>query len=277
MKVEFRGLEEDRALILIEDADPAFVNALRRTLLTDVPKMAIEDVEFHLGPIRGEDGEEYESVTPLFDEIIAHRLGLVPIPTDLELFVPRDRCESCEGEGCTNCTIMYSLNQKGPGTVFSRDLKPIGDPHFEPVDPDIPIVKLGEGQAVLIYSTAILGTGHQHTKWQAAHAVAYKYYPILEFDPKDKALDESVAKVCPVNILEAGDGGFRVTDIEKCTLCKLCEEKSEGRIKVKGDPTRFLFHFETDGSLTALDVLLKGLEILQEKFAGVAENVGALT
>ncbi len=276
MKVEVRDLQEDRALLLIEDADPATVNALRRILMAEVPKMAIEDVEFHLGPIRGEDGQEYESVTPLFDEIIAHRLGLIPIPTDLEVFVPREECKDCGGDGCTNCTIMYSLNKKGPGTVFSRDLEPIGDSRLRPVDPDIPIVKLGEGQAMLIYSTAVLGTGQTHAKWQAAQAVAYKYYPILEFDSKDKALDEEVAGVCPVNILEAGDGEFRVTDIEKCTLCKLCEEQSEGRIKVKGDPTRFLFHFETDRSLTAHQALKKGLEILQGKFTEVAKNVEAI-
>ncbi len=276
MKVEVRDLKEDRAILLIEDASPALANALRRTLVADVPKMAIEDVEFHLGPIRGEDGKEYESITPLFDEIIAHRLSLIPIPTDLDLFVPRDICEACGGEGCTNCTIMYSLNKKGPCTVFSGDLEPIGDSKYKPVDTHIPIVKLGEGQAMLVYATAILGTGRGHAKWQGAQAAAYKYYPGLQFDPKDKALDETVADVCPVNILEAGDEGFRVTDIEKCTLCKLCEEASEGRMKVVGDTTKFIFRFETDRSLTAGQALVKALEILHEKFVDVAERVGEL-
>lgn len=271
MKLSVRDLQEDKALLLLEEADPAAVNALRRTLIADVPKMAIEDVEFHLGPIRGEEGEEYESVTPLFDEIIAHRLGLIPIPTDLDLYNPREGCPSCDGEGCTNCTIMYSLNKKGPGTVFSGDLEPLGDSGLKPRDPTIPIVKLGEGQAMLVYTTAVLGYGRDHAKWQAAQAAAYKYYPELEFDPKDEALDEDVAAVCPVNILEA-DGEFRVTEIEKCTLCKLCEEASEGRIKVRGDPARFLFRFETDGALTASQVLAKGLEILEEKFAHLAEG-----
>lgn len=277
MKLHVRDLKEDRAVLLLEDSDPAFANALRRTLMADVPKMAIEEVEFHLGPIRGEDGQEYESVTPLFDEIIAHRLGLIPIPTELDFFLPRESCPNCGGEGCTQCAIMYSLNKKGPGMVFSRDLEPIGDTRYRPVEPDIPIVKLGDGQAMLIYATAILGTGKNHAKWQAAQAVAYKYYPILEFDPRDKALDEEVARVCPVDILESSDGEFRVTDIEKCTLCKLCEEKSEGRIKVKGDPTRLIFRFETDRSLTAQQVLVKGLEILGAKFEGVAESIRGLT
>ncbi|MFQ6013424.1 MAG: DNA-directed RNA polymerase subunit D [Thermoplasmata archaeon] len=276
MKVEVRRMTEQEATLLIEDAEPSFVNALRRTLMADVPKMAIEEVEFHLGPIRGEDGKEYESVTPLFDEIIAHRLSLIPIPTDLEVFEPRGTCSTCGGEGCPHCTVMFSLNKRGPGTVFSRDLLPVGDTKLAPRDSDIPIVKLGDGQAMLIYATAVLGTGQDHAKWQAAQGAAYKFYPILEFDPKDDALTPDVASVCPVKILEA-DGAFRVTDIERCTLCRLCEEESEGRIQVRGDPTRFLFRFETDGALTAHQALNAGLDILQHKFEDVAKGVEGLT
>src|SRR2546427_6125283 len=157
--------------VRIEGGEPTFVNAIRRTLLADVPKMAIEDVEFHLGPIRAEDGKEYESVAPLFDEIISHRLGLVPIPTDLQLFVPKATCPTCHGEGCPNCTIIYSLNRRGPGVVTSGDLEPIGDPKLKPKDGQIPIVKLGNGQALLIYATPTLGTGKEHAKWQVAPGV----------------------------------------------------------------------------------------------------------
>src|SRR2546427_8815026 len=157
--------------VRIEGGEPTFVNAIRRTLLSDVPKMAIEDVEFHLGPIRAEDGKENESVAPLFDEMTSHRLGLVPIPTDLQLFVPRATCPTCHGEGCPACTIIYSLNKRGPGVVTSGDLEPIGDSKLKPKDAKIPIVKLGDGQALLIYATAILGTGKEHAKWQVAPGV----------------------------------------------------------------------------------------------------------
>src|SRR2546426_7321289 len=136
--------------VRIEGGEPTFVNAIRRTLLADVPKMAIEDVEFHLGPIRAEDGKEYESVAPLFDEIISHRLGLVPIPTDLQLFVPKATCPTCHGEGCPNCTIIYSLNRRGPGAVTAGDLEPIGGPELKAEDGQIPLVKFGNGQALPI-------------------------------------------------------------------------------------------------------------------------------
>ena len=83
MKLKVLNSDPQSMRFLLEETEPAYANALRRVLVSDVPKMAIEDVEFHLGPIRADDGKEYESVSPLFDEIISHRLGLVPIPTDL--------------------------------------------------------------------------------------------------------------------------------------------------------------------------------------------------
>ena len=89
MKVKVLAQSDDTMKLLLDGTEPAFANALRRVLVADVPKMAIEDVEFHLGPIRSEDGKEYESIAPLFDEIIAHRLGLVPLPTDLDLYNPK--------------------------------------------------------------------------------------------------------------------------------------------------------------------------------------------
>ena len=166
MKIESSDFSGDKASIVISGVDLHHVNALRRALIVDVPKMAIDKVEIHLGSISDVDGRTYESTTPLFDEIIAHRLGLVPVPTDLDMLKFQSEC-SCEGEGCVSCEIMYSLNKRGPCTVYSKDLDPLGDDRLRPKDPDIPIVKLTEDEGILIYATATLGTGRQHAKWQA--------------------------------------------------------------------------------------------------------------
>src|SRR3990172_436886 len=140
MKFEMLETADNSLRFVIEGQTPAAVNSLRRTLLADVPKMAIETVEFHLGNIVDERGKEYESVTPLFDEMIAHRLGLIPVPTDLNVFLPRKQCK-CGGEGCTMCTIMYKIDKRGPCTVYSGDLIPLGDSKLAPRDDLVPIVK----------------------------------------------------------------------------------------------------------------------------------------
>src|SRR5437667_10118345 len=127
MKVTVLAKADESMRLLLDETEPSYANALRRVLVSDVPKMAIEDVEFHLGPIRAGDGKEYESIGPLFDEMIAHRLGLVPLPTDLAWYNPREDCPTCHGEGSPACTITYSENKRGPRGVTSAYTDPIGD------------------------------------------------------------------------------------------------------------------------------------------------------
>ncbi len=277
MKVDILKLEDGYAELILEDVDPNFANALRRTLVTSVPKMAIEDVEFHLGPIRGEEGEESESVTPLFDEVIAHRLGMIPIPTDLELFTYRDECKDCAGEGCPNCTIMYSLNKKGPCMVYSGDLEPVGDSSLKVVDEKIPIVKLGNGQAMLVYATAILGTGKDHAKWQVAQGVGYKFFPVIEVDSDTCDFCGTCAEACPRGVFSVKKKSIKVKSPLSCNFCMTCVEECPKKcISVEGDRTKIHFHLETDGSIKAIDALRFALDSLAEKFESLGKKVYSL-
>lgn len=276
MKIDILEMTPTKAELVISDTNPMFVNALRRTIVSDVPKMAIDNVEFHLGPIMDEGGTAYESISPLFDEILAHRLSLVPVPTDLDSFISRSKC-SCNGEGCPSCTVMYSLNKKGPCTVYSGDLEPIGSEKFRVKDDLIPIVKLADDQALLIYATAELGTGSQHSRWQAAIGAGYRYYGKIEIDHSKCDVGMSCVNVCPRGVLAKEDKKIVVRHPENCTLCNACTEVCDtGVIKVSGDPSKIIFRFETDGSLTAKEVLIKGLKILEERFEILREQIGKL-
>lgn len=273
MELEIKELTKTTAKFVVSDVDTSFVNALRRVLISDIPKMAIDDVEFHLGPIRDEDGKEYESVSPLFDEIIAHRLGLIPIPTDLKLFNRRDGCV-CKGEGCPNCTIMYSLNKKGPCTVYSGDLEPLGSGEYRVVDDLIPIVKLNEGQALLIYATAVMGFGKEHAKWQVTNGVGYKYYPLIETDGKKCDLGGGCIDACPRGILRKEKEDIVAENLDECTLCNSCVEICEHEaITVLGQEDKFLFKFETDGSISAKDALIYALELIEKKFDDFKDSI----
>ncbi len=277
MQVKVLSQRDDFLKVLLEETEPAGANALRRVLIADVPKMAIEDVEFHLGPIRAEDGKEYESVAPLFDEIVAHRLGLVPIPTDLSLYNRREDCPTCHGEGCPSCTIIYSLNKRGPGLVTSADMEPIGDTKLRPKDQGIPIVQLAEGQAILIYATAQLGTGKEHAKWQATHGVGYAYAPVLKAGSKTlDTLDPSLP-FCTAHMLTTSPTEETVELPEDCAECrKFREAYKVDSVKIASDPTRFVLQFETDGSLAAKEVLLKALDLLAERFGDLATQAEGL-
>lgn len=256
------------------------VNAIRRTLLADLPKLAIEDVEFHLGPIRDEaSGKDYDSSTSMFDEAVALRMGLLPIPTDLGQFRKKSEC-TCNGAGCVHCQVMYSVDKKGPCTVYSRDLVPLGDAALAILEPEIPIVRLGARQALLAYATAIVGTAREHAKWQVAHAVGQSPRPHINISKHTGCTDaclKRVSGVCPVNILEFGSGKLTVTDETKCILCMACEKACEhGSVQVEPDEADFFLRFETDGSLTAREAVRFALKDLKRRFEELREAVQSL-
>lgn len=141
----------------LRNAPVSIANAIRRTMMVEVPIMAIDEVDF------------FENNSSLFDEFIAHRLGLVPLTTDLKTYkLP----EECCGGNCGKCSVVLTLDAKGPKTVYSKDLKS-EDPKIKPVEGKIPIMMLGNNQNLKFEARARLGKGKTHSKHQAC-ICAYK-------------------------------------------------------------------------------------------------------
>jgi len=276
MKIEIQEMTQTKGKVVFIDTDASIVNAIRRTMIADVPKMAIETIEFHLGAIMDEGGKEFESVSPLFDEIVGHRLGLLPIPTDLDVYVPRDKC-TCNGEGCPSCTIMYSINKKGPCTVYSGDLEPLGDAKLKIKDDLIPIVKLVEGQAILAYATAQLSTGREHAKFSPVCGIGYRFSGKVTIEGGKCDVDEVCISVCPKDVFVKEGKKIVAAHPERCNLCMACVESCElGCIKVEENQNRIVFKYETDGALTAKDLLVRALKMLEERYSGFSEMVSSL-
>lgn len=280
MELTIHELKPRRARIEVNGISASTLNALRRTLIADVPKLAIEEVEFHLGPIRDETtGKDYDSSTSMFDEAVSLRLGLLPLPTDLGQFRRKSEC-TCNGAGCPNCQVLYSIDKKGPSTVYGRDVVPLGDPSLAVLEPDVPIVRLGARQALLAYATAVVGSARDHAKWQVAHAVGMSPYPHVQIAKKSGCTDaclKRVAGVCPVDILSYSDGKLSVTDEPKCILCGACEKACEhGSVVVKPDDQRFFLQFETDGSLSTREAFRYAVKDLKRRFEDLREAVQAI-
>ncbi len=274
MRIKVLELDEQFGRFLIEGTTPAQVNAIRRTLLADVPTMAIDTVEINQGIIRDDDGKEYESVAPLFDEIIAHRLGLLPVPTDLDNYVFRDSCE-CGGVGCPHCTITYIINKKGPCTVYSGDLVPVGnDSSLKIRDELIPIVKLKENQALIAYAIAELGTGREHAKWQPVTGLGYTYYPTIKIDlEKCDGKCRELLDSCPAKAKKKSGNIVTINKIEACYDLMQCIDICEGAVEVEYDETKIIMQYETDGSVSAKDAIEYALLLLDENFRTIGDKV----
>ncbi len=269
MELNILELQEKYIRFEMKGITPAMANALRRTLINDIPKLAIHKVTFHHGQIRDKEGNVHDSSTPLFDEIIAHRLGLVPLPTDLNMKF-RDECDHPPDEGCPLCTVTYKLNKHGPSVVYSGDLMPVGDDSFRPVDQVIPIVKLKETQAILLEAEAILGTAKEHAKWQVTSGVAYKYHREIVVNKDDSEFWEEVKTACPENVVYEDKDKIIFTQDKECNA--LAKILSYDEYEVREDDSWFIFQFETDGSLSAKDTLDYALKRLSERFKKLREG-----
>jgi DNA-directed RNA polymerase subunit D len=254
MKIDVVELKPKKAVLRIEDTLPYFVNALRRIMLSELPKLAVNNVVI------------YDNTSALFDEIISHRLGLIPIPTDLSLLTFRDECV-CKGKGCPNCTVRYTLSKEGEGTVYSGDLQP-QEKSWMIKEDKIPIVKLYGDQRLILEVEAVLGRGKEHAKWQPVQAPAYRMDPIIEFDKKQvKEVKEFVEKL-PKDLAEVKNDKIVLKDNSKISLFEsYIDENKTDFISVKRDPTKVTFTFETDGSLTAKDAIINSAKILEDKYS----------
>jgi DNA-directed RNA polymerase subunit D len=147
----------DKELFIVKFSNihNSIVNGIRRTILDDVPTFAIEEVEF------------VKNDSPLYDETVAHRLGLIPLKTDLKSYNFKNSC-SCGGVGCALCEVKLSLSANSEGYVKSSELRS-DDPQIVPVDTNIPITRLFKDQELEFTAKAILGTGREHAKWAPAH------------------------------------------------------------------------------------------------------------
>lgn len=256
---------------------PSFLNAMRRMLISTVPKLAIEDVTI------------YDNTSALFDEMIAHRLGLLPVPTDLNAFNRRyvennsnprvAECEACNGEGCPSCTVLYTLSKEGPCTVYSGDLVPAGDAKFKIVDPKIPIVKLLEGQRVMLEVGAILGTGTEHAKWQVVNAVGWQEYPVITVKgtiSQDKL--DKVKRTAPPGAIAIEGSTIKVLDVVKAAPFLRSAKKQFGidNIEVGFENDRWLFRVETDGALAPAVAIRKSISLVMEKLKNVENDVTKL-
>ncbi|MFQ5761457.1 MAG: DNA-directed RNA polymerase subunit D [Candidatus Bathyarchaeia archaeon] len=164
MEIEVLEKAGNQLRFALKDSYPAFANALRRIMVSEIPCMAVEDVFI------------YESSSSMSDEMIAHRLALVPIKTDLDSYVLPEEC-TCKSEmGCNKCRAIVSLEAEAHDaveTVYSGVLK-FEDKQLGPVTDNIILLKLAPGQRIRLEAHAKLGRGKQHAKWQPVTACAYK-------------------------------------------------------------------------------------------------------
>lgn len=258
MKIQVLEKNEIDLRLLIEGTNAAFMNALRRIVISEVPTMAIDEVVI------------IENSSPLQDEFLSHRIGLVPLKTDLDTYNLPENCE-CKSEfGCNLCRVSLVLEAEAEDrrmTVYSGDLKS-ENPAAVPVSNRIPIVKLAPEQRIRLEAYARLGKGKDHARWQPVSKCAYKYRPFVKIDTKLCDLCGDCIKICPENILAKSGSKIVVKNVSDCTLCQDCVDacqKNPKAANVTWDESSFLFSLESTGALQAERIFQEAIKILDQK------------
>jgi DNA-directed RNA polymerase subunit D len=262
--------KENSLRFLLSGTNHTYANALRRAMIAEVPAMAVEDVII------------IENTSVLYDEVISHRLGLIPLKTDLDAYVLPEDCD-CKSElGCSKCRASFTLEAEAnnePVMVYSSDLKPETD--VTPVSGNIPIVKLGPAQRLRLELYARLGRGIEHAKWQPTSACAYKYLPKVTLNPGNLANPEEVINICPTDVYAHDpEGKITVRDELACTLCMACAEKATPvdskksfPVKIEGDDTAYLFYVESTGALQPRRIVIEAARVLEKKASSLNDLV----
>lgn len=258
MKIQILEKNDVYLRLLIEGTNAAFMNTLRRIILSEVPTMAVDDVVI------------IENSSLLQDEFLAHRIGLIPLKTDLDTYNLPENC-TCKSEfGCNLCRVSLVLEAEAEDhtiTVYSGDFKS-ENPSIVPVSNKIPIVKLAPGQKMRLEAYARLGKGKDHARWQPVSVCAYKYVPIITIDTKLCNLCGDCIKVCPKNILAKAGNKIEIRNIENCTVCQDCVDacqKKPKAIEVTWDENSFVFSIESTGSLSTERIVREASNLLEVK------------
>lgn len=241
MKLKLVNKKRDRITFEIGKTYVGYINTLRRVFMGEVPTMAVSEVEFK------------QNTSSLYDEIVAHRIGLLSIKTDLKSYnVP---VPGAEESPATH--LKLKLKESGLKMVYASNLKS-SDPKVVPVFPETPIVKLLEGQELELVATANLGFGRDHSKWNTG-MVSYYFKPKITVNNKSSKLKQFIDKYPPQIKKKDSIDVSKINTPELIDACKgVCEEV----VKIEYDQphTEFVFTIESYGQLTPDQIVTEGLK-----------------
>jgi DNA-directed RNA polymerase subunit D len=237
--VEVKEIEKKdrKSRLLLKGIDATLLNSIRRAASKDVPVLAIENVSI------------YQNDSVIFDEFLAHRLGLLALKTD-KTYKLGDK-------------VKLQLDVSGPDTVYGKDIKS-ADPKVAVVDKNVPLVKLKKDQRVKMEMEAVMGTGAQHAKFQSA-IIGFQQLPIINTS-EDCNNCEDCIKACPVNVLEIKAKKVVLKNQIDCILCGKCRDVCKHKaLALDFDKNAFILNVETHGNMSNAEVLSRAAKALSEK------------
>ncbi|ETV99515.1 hypothetical protein H310_08187 [Aphanomyces invadans] len=286
LKVKIQSLTDDEIVFDLIGIDASIANAFRRILLAEVPTMAIEHVYL------------WNNSSIIQDEVLAHRLGLIPLQVDPREFQSFPEHE--EGEATDENTLVFKLDvtctadpsdpndisKATNASVYSRHLEwvPQGlqEERFgsiRPVSEDILIAKLRPGQTIALEAHCRKGVGKDHAKFSPVATASYRLLPEITFPAPVVGADaKTLQKTCPMNVFDIEDLAAVAARPRNCTMCRECIRAPgwSDKVKMGRVSDHFIFSVETVGMLPPEDLLPEAIKVLVAKCDVAVESLNAV-
>lgn len=234
--MSFRNFERNNfgATFEIHGVDLAIVNALRRTILSDIPVVGFN----------GEDDPSLEIIEnngPLHNEFMLHRLGLIPIhltQEETESFAADEYLFELVAANDTNAMINVTTKDfkvtKNGRELTSKEVQQIFPPHHVSKD-YVLVTRLRPGEMIHVRGHPIIATARKHAGFAAAFCT-------MSF------IQDPVAASQATNILD----------------------KERSFLKNQyNDPVAFKFQIEPFNALSSEYLVMKSFEIIRNKLQKV--------
>ncbi|GAA5890041.1 hypothetical protein JCM6882_009209 [Rhodosporidiobolus microsporus] len=266
LRVKITDLKADQCHFILDGVHLGLANSIRRSMISRIDTLAIDQVQI----------TENTSVLP--DEMLAHRLGLVPLNSEgMEKQITNYNRECDCDSYCPKCSVVLTLNVKrtSPGTqdVTTKDLiveggerSDVGRPAVSS-DPKLQkgilLAKLNQGQELSMRCIAVKGRALEHAKWSPVAALGFEYDPYNKLKHTDLWFEVGTDPKVEWPVSDNGKYEKKPEDNEPFPY----NEK----------PSRFYFDVEAVGQLKPEDIVLKGLDALILQIGQLRQGLLELT
>ncbi|KAJ2827609.1 DNA-directed RNA polymerase core subunit rpc40, partial [Coemansia erecta] len=240
--------------------DASIANALRRILIAEVPTVAIEKVFM------------INNTGVVQDEVLAHRLGLIPIKADPNRFLWKrpDDLPTDQNTIVLKLDVACELNRAAaPGetdpkkkyinsAIYSNQIEwdPKGDQGqrfadspIVPIHDDILITKLRPGQVISCELHCEKGVGKDHAKFSPVATASYRLLPEIQILDNITGEDADLFRSCfPPGVVEIvkekGVRKAKVVNARKDTVSRevLRHKQFEDKVRLTRVRDHFIFN-----------------------------------
>lgn len=254
----------------------AFANAFRRLMLSEVPSMAIEKVYI------------FNNTSIIPDEVLAHRLGLIPLRANPLLFQIKSPDDAANDEGTEVDTLDFELKFKGAKksgeeitrnqNVYSSHIKwlPKGkqaslfkEADVCPIHDDILISKMRSGHELDLKLIAVKGMGKDHAKFSPVATAHYRLLPEVKLNRAVTGSDAKLLQKCfspgVIQIDESGCAYVADARYDSCSRNVFRYPQLADAVTASRVQDHFMFTVESVGAIPPDAIFVEAVKVLKKK------------